>query len=144
MDMELKDKKNEVPRKSSRHDFSFKSLFSVVKNSYNGLKYFFKYERSSLVYLTAAAFSVGARVILQMDMMEWIVIFFVLFSMLASELLNTAIEAVCDLVSPEYNPYVKIAKDTASAATGVLSILWSFVILVIYVPKVIEVIEKMF
>ena len=64
--------------------------------------------------------------------------------MLASELLNTAIEAVCDLVSPEYNPFVKIAKDSGSAATGVLSILWAIMILMIYLPKVIEILNKLF
>ncbi len=36
--------------------------------------------------------------------------------MMCAELLNTAIEAVCDLVSPDYNDYVKIAKDCGSGA----------------------------
>jgi diacylglycerol kinase (ATP) len=32
------------------------------------------------------------------------------------ELLNMAIEKICDLVSPDFNPLVKIAKDVGSAA----------------------------
>ncbi|GFE58091.1 diacylglycerol kinase [Geobacter sp. AOG1] len=43
---------------------------------------------------------------------------FVLFA----ELLNTAIEAVVDLVSPEYHPVAKIAKDVAAGAVLVASI----------------------
>ena len=39
-----------------------------------------------------------------------------LLLMMCAELLNTAIEAVCDLVSPEYSDYVKVAKDCGSAA----------------------------
>lgn len=35
---------------------------------------------------------------------------------MAIELLNMAIEAVCNLVSPDYHPLVKIAKDAGSAA----------------------------
>jgi Diacylglycerol kinase len=126
----------EEKKKANRKDLGIKSLFKIFKNSLSGLGYFFKYERSSIVYLLAFGFSIGAGIILQMNLMEWIVIIFVLLSMLSSELLNTAIEAVCDLVSPEYNPLVKIAKDTGSAATGVLSILWVVVIVVIYAPKV--------
>ena len=33
-----------------------------------------------------------------------------------TELLNSAVEDLCDLVSPEFNPYVKSAKDKGSAA----------------------------
>ncbi|HEX5774330.1 MAG TPA: diacylglycerol kinase [Geomobilimonas sp.] len=43
---------------------------------------------------------------------------FVLFA----ELLNTAIEALVDLVSPEYHPVAKIAKDVAAGAVLVASI----------------------
>lgn len=141
MDTGLKDNRRRSKHKPSRLDFSVKGLFSIVVNSFNGLKNFFKYERSALVYLIAFAFTIGAGIILQMNMMEWVMIFFVLLTMLASELLNTAIEAICDLISPEYNPFVKIAKDSGSAATGVLTILWLIVILVIYVPKVVEIIR---
>ena len=143
MVMESKDK-NKSCKKAGRKDLSFKSLCSILTNTLNGLKNFFRYERSALVYLIASAFTIGAGIILQMSMMEWIMIFFVLLTMLASELLNTAIEAICDLVSPEYNPFVKIAKDSGSAATGVLAILWAIMILMIYFPKVIEILKNLF
>ena len=114
MVMESKDKKK-VNKKAGRKDLSFKGMCSVVTNTFNGLRNFFRYERSALVYLIASAFTIGAGIILQMSMMEWIMIFFVLLTMLASELLNTAIEAVCDLVSPEYNPFVNVELPDESA-----------------------------
>lgn len=49
---------------------------------------------------------------------------------MALELLNIGIEAVCDLVSPEFHPLVKIAKDAGSAAVGVAifanALLWAY------------------
>lgn len=45
-------------------------------------------------------------------------ILFVLFA----ELINTAVEAVVDLVSPGYDPLAKIAKDTAAGAVLVAAI----------------------
>ena len=35
---------------------------------------------------------------------------------MAFELMNMAVESICNLVSPNFHPQVKIAKDTASAA----------------------------
>jgi diacylglycerol kinase (ATP) len=37
-------------------------------------------------------------------------------AVMLAELLNSAIESLCNLVSPEYNPLIKRAKDAASAA----------------------------
>ncbi|MDR1080160.1 MAG: diacylglycerol kinase [Deltaproteobacteria bacterium] len=45
-----------------------------------------------------------------------------------TELLNSAIEDICDLVSPEYNKKVKTAKDKGSAAV-LIAIVLNFLIL---------------
>ncbi len=44
-------------------------------------------------------------------------------AVLAAELLNTAVEAVVDLVSPAWHPLARKAKDTASASVFVLLVL---------------------
>jgi diacylglycerol kinase (ATP) len=50
------------------------------------------------------------------DAAGWLVLISVIFFVMIVEVLNTAIEAVCDLVSPDFNPLVKIAKDCGSLA----------------------------
>lgn len=130
------------PKKRELKDFSFKNLWNVLKYSVEGLRYFYKYERSAIVYLVAAILGLAGAWMLHMSPMEWLVIILLLVMTLSAELLNTAIEAVCDLVSPEYNPLVKIAKDCGSAATFVLSSVGIGVGLVMYVPKIIELVEK--
>jgi diacylglycerol kinase len=47
---------------------------------------------------------------------EWAVLGLTFFLILALESVNTAIEAVVDLVSPQYHPLAKIFKDTAAGA----------------------------
>ena len=47
---------------------------------------------------------------------EWAVLGLTVFMILALEAVNTAIEAVVNLVSPQYHPLAKIAKDTAAGA----------------------------
>jgi len=48
--------------------------------------------------------------------LEWVIVIISISFVIGLELVNTAIEAVVDLVSPEYHPVAKAAKDVASAA----------------------------
>ena len=56
---------------------------------------------------------------------------------ISCELINTAIEATVDLVTEEYHPLAKVAKDTAAAAVFVFAIVAVLVGIIIFVPKVI-------
>ncbi|HCA05416.1 MAG TPA: diacylglycerol kinase [Ruminococcaceae bacterium] len=53
---------------------------------------------------------------------QYAVLLILIALIIAAELLNTAIENVCDLVTSEQNSHVKIAKDMAAGAVLVLSI----------------------
>jgi diacylglycerol kinase (ATP) len=48
---------------------------------------------------------------------------------LVTEMLNTAIEAICDFVEPRENEKIKIIKDISAAATGVAITVWLIVAL---------------
>ena len=133
---------NEFKKRELR-DFGLKSLWKVTMNSWHGLVYFYKYERSAILNLVAAILMLLGAWMLEMSPMEWLVIIMVLFTTLSVELLNTAIEKVCDLVTKDYNMNIKVAKDAGSAATGVLTLVGIVVVLIIYVPKIIEFIESL-
>ncbi len=53
---------------------------------------------------------------LEISGLEWAVLGLTMFLVLALEAVNTAVEAVVDLVSPDYHPLAKIAKDAAAGA----------------------------
>ncbi len=129
-------------KKRELRDFSVKSLWKVTMNSWHGLVYFYKYERSAILHLIAAVLMLVGAWMLEMSPMEWLVIILVLFTTLSVELLNTAIEKVCDLITKEYNENIKIAKDAGSAATGVLTLVGIVAVLIIYVPKMIELVKS--
>jgi diacylglycerol kinase (ATP) len=63
----------------------------------------------SLVVLLAALF-------LRVTPIEFALLSLSILFVLFAELINTAVEAVVDLVSPDYHPLAKIAKDTAAGA----------------------------
>ena len=57
--------------------------------------------------------------------------------MLATEAVNSSIEAIADLVSPGYNEAIKRTKDLAAGAVLILAIAAAIVGLIIFVPKII-------
>jgi len=73
---------------------------------------------------------------LRVSMIEWAILGVTSFLILALESVNTAVEAVVDLVSPDYHPLAKIAKDAAAGALifGVLGSLC--VAAAIFVPRI--------
>ena len=58
---------------------------------------------------------------------------------LVAEALNTAVEAVVDLVSPDWNPLAKTAKDTAAAAALIAALTSVMVGLLVIGPPLMSV-----
>jgi len=63
---------------------------------------------------------------LAISLVEWALLGFTVALILALEAVNTAVEAVVDLASPQLHPLAKIAKDAAAAAM-VFAVLGSLV-----------------
>ena len=68
---------------------------------------------------------------------EWLWIIFAIALVIILELVNTAIEVLVDLVSPELHPKAGIIKDLAAAAVLIASLLAIVIGLIIFVPKFI-------
>jgi len=68
--------------------------------------------------------------------MEWIFILFAIGGMFALELVNTAIERVVDLVTAEYHPLAKQAKDMAAGAVLIYAVLSIAIGIFIFFPYI--------
>ena len=66
---------------------------------------------------------------------EWAVLLLTITAVLVLELLNTVVEAVVDLASPEHHALAKVAKDVAAAAVLVGAIGSVFVGAALFVPR---------
>ena len=74
------------------------------------------------IHAAAAAGVVVVGAVLRLPPLSWAVLALAVGLVLTAELLNTALEAVVDLVSPEDHPLAKQAKDVAAAAVLVASL----------------------
>ncbi|MDD2489866.1 MAG: diacylglycerol kinase [Bacilli bacterium] len=119
----------------------FKRFVNSFKYSLAGLKYTIKEEQSIVVMLIATITAIIIAFILEISILEWIFIVLAMGIVLAFELMNTAVEATVDLVSPNIHPLAKIAKDTASASVFISSLMAFVIGGFIFIPKIINMIE---
>jgi len=54
------------------------------------------------------------------------------------EMVNTAVEAVVDLVTEERKPLAKLAKDAAAGAVLIAAIMAAIAGMIIFIPKLLE------
>ncbi|MDR4948631.1 diacylglycerol kinase family protein [Neobacillus cucumis] len=116
-------------RFSILNSFSFAviGILTAIKNERNMRFHFI----SSIIVLFFSFF-------FSISKMEWIIVLFLIGGMFALELINSAIERVVDLVTTEYHPLAKQAKDMAAGAVFVYAVLSVIVGLVIFLPYVLK------
>lgn len=71
---------------------------------------------------------------------EQVVVFFLIGSVISTELINSQIERVLDMVKPQYNEQVKNIKDISAGAVLVISITSLVIGILIFLPHILEVI----
>lgn len=87
------------------------------------------------IHCIMAVLVVIAGIILKLSQVEWCICLGLFGLVMALELVNTAVESVVDLVTREYKPLAKIAKDTAAGAVLIAAIMAAIAGLIIFVPK---------
>ena len=117
----------------------FGRFFKSFGYSIEGLKYAYKFEQSMMIHVIATILVISANLFFQVTGIEWLITLLAIGMVLSAELINTAIEAVVDLVTLEIHPLAKIAKDCGSAATFVLAAMAAVIGCVIYIPYILGV-----
>ena len=128
-------------RNKSKHKGIKGILYNFVY-SYQGLKYAYLNEKSMWIHVVLSSITIILGIFLNIRPIEWLIIILVLGAILSIELLNTAIEAVVDMITTKYNELAKIAKDCGSAATFIATLIGFITILSIYIPKIVILINN--
>lgn len=92
------------------------TLVAAFLNSWRGLSYAAKTERAVRQELLALALALPAALVLSGDWWIRVALVGVILLILAVELLNTAVEKLCDRVHPQQDLRIGQIKDLASAA----------------------------
>ena len=103
-----------IPGSKENHP-SFRKSFGFA---FQGFRFAVLSERNIKVMLAGFALAVVLGLVAGLDAVRWAIVLLCCGVVLCAELLNTAIETVVDLVSPEYHPLAGRAKDIAAAISA--------------------------
>lgn len=114
-----------------------RSLFSSFSHAWRGFARVFHEERNIRIHACAGLCAIVFALLLRFSSLELVLVILMSGVVIASELLNAALERYSDIIKPRVSGYVGEIKDIAAAGVLVLSITSLLVGIVLYVPKVL-------
>lgn len=123
----MADNKNRKKRRAPLYrsfGYAFSGIFSCIRK-----------ERNIKIHCFAAVMVTIFGFLLKISVTEWLVCLVLFGLIMGLELVNTAIEAVVDLVTQERKPLAKTAKDTAAGAVLIAAIFAAIAGCIIFIPK---------
>jgi diacylglycerol kinase len=113
-----------------------KQLVQSFRFALNGFIKNIPTERNLQIHLVAFLFVLAVGFYFSISKFEWFTILLISALVISLELINTAIEKLCDFVQPNLHEKIKIIKDSAAAAVLVASVIAIILGGFIFLPKI--------
>lgn len=129
-----------VRNDESKREGAAYSLGSAFANAAKGFAYSLASQRNMKIHLVVGIIAVALGFLFSITAVEWLAVVLCIVVVMALECVNTAIESVVDLVSPDYHPLAGKAKDCAAAAVFLAAIGAVVVEAIIIVPRLLSIV----
>jgi diacylglycerol kinase (ATP) len=100
-----------------------KDALTPFRIAFGGLVRTFRTQKHMRVHLYVTLITILGAILLNLQVREVLVLLFMINLVLVAEMFNSAIEATVDLVSPDYNPLAKFAKDISAGAVLITTLM---------------------
>ncbi len=121
----MKNEKFSIRKRVRSFGYAFQGIVTLLRDEHN-----------SRIHIVAMACVVVLGFALGISPEQWCVVALCCGGVLMAEAMNSAIEALVDLVSPEFHPLVKKAKDVAAAGVLMMAMAAAAAGLIIFLPKI--------
>jgi diacylglycerol kinase (ATP) len=116
-----------MPDRTQPQSFSIAGRLRSITHALSGLVAMLRTQHNAWLHLAATVAAVAFALYFAIAPVEWMILILAIVAVWVAEALNTALEFLCDVASPEFHPLVKQAKDVAAggvliAATGALAV----------------------
>ena len=112
----------------------YKKLINSFRYAIEGLISSFKTERNMKIHILAMIIVIALGLSVRLNKIDWYICIILIALVISSELFNTAIETIVDMISPEKNEKAKLVKDISAAAVLVLAIGAVIIGLMVFIP----------
>jgi len=115
---------------------SFRRLLKSVNHASQGIRYAFSQQNFFLMFLMA----IGTLILgfwLQISYFEWLIIIFLIGSILSLEMLNTVLERTLDFLEPYISDKIRMIKDLIAGAVLIACFTAMILGFIIFFPKIL-------
>lgn len=113
-----------------KHTISF-------RNAFNGIWTAVTTQTNLRIHFLVASIIIGLSVYFEVTHTELLILILTIGMVMIAEMINTAIEFLCDAITLDHNEYIKYAKDVAAGTVLLSAIFASLVGLIIFIPRFI-------
>ena len=107
-------------------------------HAFNGWWYVLRTQRNAWIHAAISMAVLLVALWLHLPLRDWAVLFLTIALVWTAEFINTALEAVVDLASPQQHPLAKVGKDVGAAAVMLAALASILVGLLILGPPLWE------
>lgn len=115
---------------------SFKKVLRSFHFAFRGVGVLFREEHNAWVHLLATILVLAAGFIFRISLIEWALMVMAIGLVFAAEILNSALERVCDVVQPKQDKHIGDIKDLCAAGVLVCALVAAAIGLIIFLPKI--------
>ena len=121
---------------------SFEKRVHSFRFAFRGIGVMLRTEPNARIHLIAALVAVCAGIALGLDRIEWLILTLTIAAVWSLESVNTAFEALCDVVSKDSHPEIARAKDVAAGAVLIAAIAAIVVAVLIFGRRILALIAS--
>ena len=122
----------------------FVSRYRAFGHAFRGLWHVLRTQRNAWVHALATSLAILLAFWLRLPARDWAVLFVTIALVWTAEFINTALEAVVDLASPQHHPLAKVGKDVGAAAVLLAALAAILVGLLVLGPPLWEKLQGIF
>jgi diacylglycerol kinase len=113
-----------------KHTISF-------QNAFQGIWTAITTQANIRIHFLVASIIIGFSVYFEVTHTELLILILTIGMVMIAEMINTAIEFVCNAITLDHNEYIKYAKDISAGAVLMSAIFAALVGLIIFIPRFI-------
>jgi len=109
--------------------------------AFNGLRFVFKNEVNFKIHVGVFILVVLLGFYFRIEKWEWATVLLCSLLVFICEIINTAMERLCDYIQPENEERIGLIKDIAASAVFVSAVIVSVIGIILFLPRIINEIQ---
>lgn len=122
-----------APSRAKSFHYAFAGCWHVLRT-----------QRNAWIHFLLSVAAIVAGIVVRLGRIEWAIIVLTIALVWLAEFINTALEAVVDLASPDLHPLAKVSKDVSAGAVLVAAVAAAIVGLLILGPPLLALTLELF